>query len=183
MREQGRNRRRRQLLRPAVPVFLAATLLLAGCGILPRQGEIPGTEPLPESLFTQAPAEERSADRRQQALEAAGRLLGAPYAYGGSSPSGFDCSGLVYYVFRQAGIDVPRTCREQYRQSRHIDLARLQPGDLLFFSISRRRIGHVGIYVAPGLFIHAPSKGKGVSYARLEEPYWRRRLIGAGRFP
>jgi murein DD-endopeptidase len=109
-------------------------------------------------------------------------MVGAPYRYGGSSPRGFDCSGLVYYSYREAGLQVPRTTGEQYRQSERISLASLQRGDLLFFRISRAKISHVGIYAGDGRFIHAPSGGKQVSYASLNDPYWKSRVIGAGRF-
>jgi len=107
--------------------------------------------------------------------------LGRPYRYGGVTPSGFDCSGLVYYVHHEAGLEIPRTSRGQYRQSRKVGLADLAPGDLLFFRVSAQKVSHVGIYVADDLFIHSPSSGKGVSYASLGDAYWTERLVGAGR--
>jgi len=106
---------------------------------------------------------------------------GAPYRYGGSSPRGFDCSGLVYYAYRKAGVRVPRTTREQYRHAEHISLADIRRGDLLFFKLSSRGISHVGIYTGKGRFIHAPSSGKRVMYSSLENPYWKHRLLAAGR--
>ena len=108
-------------------------------------------------------------------------MVGTPYRYGGAGPQGFDCSGLVYYSYRKAGIAVPRGTGEQYRQSRRVKLSRLQPGDLIFFRISRDRLSHVGIYAGSGRFIHAPSSGKRVAYASLDNPYWEARVIGAGR--
>ncbi|MBE0596363.1 MAG: C40 family peptidase [Desulfuromonadales bacterium] len=120
-------------------------------------------------------------DPGRRALEVARRLLGTPYVRGGHSPAGFDCSGLVLFSFRQAGVELPRSSREQYRYSQLIEIDRLQPGDLLFFQISRQQISHVGIFVEADRFIHAPSKGKQVSYATLSDPYWRQRLVGAGR--
>ncbi len=109
-------------------------------------------------------------------------LIGAPYLYGGQSPAGFDCSGLVNYVYAEIGISVPRSSRLLYRHARKVNLRSLQPGDLVFFNISRNKVSHVGIYAANGKFIHAPSSGKRVSLARLDNPYWQKRLIGAGRF-
>ena len=109
-------------------------------------------------------------------------MIGKPYRYGGASPRGFDCSGLVYYSYHRAGIEIPRTTVEQYRQSKHLTLAKLQPGDLIFFRLYRRKPSHVGIYAGGGRFIHAPSSGKRVSYASLSDPYWETRVIGAGRF-
>ncbi len=109
-------------------------------------------------------------------------MLGVPYRYGGSSPRGFDCSGLVTYAYQQAGIQVPRTSADQYRYSRKVDMGQLQPGDLLFFRLRPPKVSHVAIYDRDGRFIHAPSSGKHVSYASLDNPYWRQHLIGAGRF-
>jgi len=117
-----------------------------------------------------------------QLVQIAQQQLGLPYRSGGKTPVGFDCSGLVYFVYGSAGYTVPRTSRDQYRASRRIALDSLAPGDLVFFRVSSEKISHVGIYVADDLFIHSPSSGKGVSYASLGEDYWRDRLVGAGRF-
>ncbi len=108
-------------------------------------------------------------------------MIGEPYRYGGAGPGGFDCSGLVYYSFRKAGISAPRTTNDQYSQSKRVPLSRLQAGDLVFFRISRNKLSHVGIYAGDGRFIHAPSSGKSVGYASLRAPYWRERLVGGGR--
>lgn len=116
------------------------------------------------------------------AVTVATRLLGTPYHYGGSSPRGFDCSGLVYYAYRQAGVAVPRTTTAQRHHATPIALTRIQPGDLVFFKHGYRRVSHVGIYTGNGQFIHAPSSGKRVSYASLDNPYWQQRLIAAGRY-
>lgn len=112
----------------------------------------------------------------------ANSLLGVPYHYGGSSPRGFDCSGLVYYVYHRAGMPVPRTTTAQRRHATPVALTQIQPGDLLFFKHGYRRVSHVGIYTGSGQFIHAPSSGKRVSYASLDNPYWQRRLVAAGRY-
>lgn len=111
-------------------------------------------------------------------------MLGAPYRYGGDSPQGFDCSGLVLYSYRQANIKVPRTSLSQYQQSQAVSAHRLRPGDLVFFHIrgKKRGVTHVGIYQGNNRFIHAPSSGGEVTVARLDEPYWRNRLVGGGRF-
>jgi len=116
-----------------------------------------------------------------QLVALAQQQLGKPYRYGGSAPSGFDCSGLVYYVYRQAGLKVPRTSRDQYRLARKLQREEMGPGDLLFFTLSPPKVSHVGIYVSDNLFIHAPSSGKGVAYASLAEDYWRQHLVGFGR--
>ena len=117
----------------------------------------------------------------QVALATARKLLGTPYRYGGSDPRGFDCSGLVQYSYRQAGVTLARTSRDIFRQSQLINPSHKQPGDLVFFAIAKDKISHVGIYSGSNQFIHSPSSGKGVSYASLDNPYWKSRLIGVGR--
>jgi cell wall-associated NlpC family hydrolase len=116
------------------------------------------------------------------ALDVARNMLGVPYRYGGNDPLGFDCSGLVQYTFNHAGVKVPRTSRDIFRSSQLIDPKDLRPGDLIFFAISSDKVSHVGIYDGHNRFIHAPSSGKGVSYASLDNSYWRKRIVGVGRF-
>lgn len=118
---------------------------------------------------------------RVMALDVARQLIGTPYRYGGTDPSGFDCSGLVQYSFKKAGVKLPRTSRDIFRSSQLISPGKRQPGDLVFFAISAGKISHVGIYTGNNTFIHSPSSGKGVSYASLETPYWQKRLVGVGR--
>jgi cell wall-associated NlpC family hydrolase len=107
--------------------------------------------------------------------------LGAPYRFGGDSPQGFDCSGLVRYVFEQHGIAVPRTAQDQQRAAQPVAADSLQPGDLVFFRVSGGAIDHVGIYVGEGAFVHAPRTGKPVRQELLGDNYYQRRYAGAGR--
>lgn len=109
-------------------------------------------------------------------------LLGAPYRYGGETPQGFDCSGLVYYIHERLGIDVPRSADAQFGHARQVAVRDLQPGDLVFFRLAGSKVEHVGIYIGNGRFIHAPSTGKDVSYAELDNAWWWNRFVGAGRF-
>lgn len=116
-----------------------------------------------------------------QILEVAKGLLGTPYRYGGATPRGFDCSGLVHYAHKEVGLSVPRSAGEQLEHARRVEISQLRPGDLLFFQMSRTKASHVAIYAGRGRFIHAPSSGTQVSYARLDNPFWGRRLLAAGR--
>lgn len=114
-------------------------------------------------------------------LEVAKSLLGTPYRYGGTTPSGFDCSGFVYYAHKKAGVSVPRSTTEQFRQLHPVPLSELRSGDVIFFRLSLRKVSHVGIYAGKRKFIHAPSRGKRVSIASLDNPYWTNRLVTTGR--
>jgi cell wall-associated NlpC family hydrolase len=108
-------------------------------------------------------------------------MNGKPYRYGGSGPAGFDCSGLVHFAHREAGVSVPRTAEQQFRQAQRVPRSALQPGDLVFFRIAGK-VSHVGLYAGDGRFVHAPSSGKRVEVTTLDHPYWRRQLVGTGRF-
>jgi cell wall-associated NlpC family hydrolase len=116
---------------------------------------------------------------RKTIVRTAHSLRGIPYLAGGTTPRGFDCSGFVQYVYGKAGISVPRRSDQQYANGRKISLSNTKPGDLVFFQTTSRRISHVGIYVRDGMFIHAPSSGKHVSYSSIENPYWRSRYRGS----
>ena len=108
-------------------------------------------------------------------------MVGLPYRYGGADLDGFDCSGLVYFIYRDLGFDVPRTAADQQRSAMSIDRARLQPGDLVFFRTRGRRISHVGVYVGEDRFVHAPQTGKSIELRSLDDDYYGPRFVGAGR--
>ncbi len=114
-------------------------------------------------------------------MEIAESLRGKPYRYGGITPEGFDCSGFVHYVYRKAGLSIPRTTRDQYRTSRRLPIEKAKPGDLLFFRISSRKLSHVGLYAGNGRFIHASTSQNRIADSSLRDPYWHDRLIGVGR--
>ncbi len=108
--------------------------------------------------------------------------LGTPYRWGGeSAENGFDCSGLTQHAYQAASIELPRTSVQQYRATTRIERDALRPGDLVFFRLDGRRIDHVGIYVGGDRFIHAPSSGKTVSFASLDNVFWARKYVGGGR--
>ena len=120
---------------------------------------------------------------RQQIIDYAATLLGCPYVYGGSSPSGFDCSGFTQYVYSHFNISLPHSSSSQYKSSvTKISSSQLQPGDLVFFSNTAggSSIGHVGIYVGNNTFIHAPSPGKSVCYDSMSSSYYSSHYVGAG---
>lgn len=113
---------------------------------------------------------------------AAIQLIGAPYHFGGADLQGFDCSGLAVYAYQQAGVEIPRTAREQQLEARPVPLDALSPGDLVFFRIRSLHVNHVGIYTGEGRFIHAPRSGETVSYGNLTTGYYHKHFVGAGRF-
>jgi cell wall-associated NlpC family hydrolase len=146
---------------------LACLLLLAGCASEPRRPEPP--------LEAGSPR----ADAANAVLFRAIALVGTPYRYGGNTPdSGFDCSGLVGYVFRDAaGVVLPRTSGEMSElRAREVGMRDLQAGDLVFFA-EGRRVSHVGIYVGELRFVHAPNTGGTVRLDRLDAPYWNSHFV------
>ena len=110
-------------------------------------------------------------------IDIADDYLGVPYKYGGTTPSGFDCSGFTGYVYKRAGYRLPRGADDQYRALNPIKKPEI--GDLVFFKIDGKRVSHVGIYVGGFRFIHSPRTGKSVGYADLRTKYWKKRYAGA----
>ena len=163
-------------LRAAVAALLAA-LALAGCG----KPETVRSSPPPSRVWSATrPSDPAAANA---VLMRAIGLVGTPYRYGGNTPeSGFDCSGLVTYVYRAVlDLRLPRTSRELAQvQGPKIEPRRLAPADLVFFG-SRGSVTHVGIYVGEGRFVHAPSTGGTVRLDHLDGPYWRDHYTGAKR--
>lgn len=115
-----------------------------------------------------------------QILSEAQKYLGCPYRAGGASPSGFDCSGFVYYVLKQLGLSPYRTPFEQYKMGSGVAKAELKVGDLVFFG-SGSSITHAGIYAGGGQFIHAPNSRSTISYSDLTSGYWAEYFYGARR--
>lgn len=133
------------------------------------------TKPAEVSVAGQAPA-----SIQERAAAVALKQVGTAYRYGGSSPAGFDCSGLVQYSYLEAGKTVPRTTSQLWNTAGTVPYDDLQVGDLLFFRFDGK-LSHVGIYLGDEEFVHAPSSGRSVSVESLDAEYYRRALIGAGR--
>ena len=191
---------------PAGPALLLPLLLLvsplatANDGVAPGMAPVAVSDPVPmadrsmlfgadvDQLIASQPLAARPepapkmSDRVQTLLRRATALLGTPYRWGGESENGFDCSGLVGYVFKTAlGIDLPRVSREMANSGQKIDRKALSAGDLVFFSRRGKRVDHVGIYMGDGKFVHAPRTGKDVMVSSLDTGYWSRKFMQARR--
>lgn len=161
--------------RVLVPAIVAA-LVSGGCA---STGAVPSPFPTPSRG---AGAPDTGAVAGAGVAVTALAYRGVPYRSGGTEPErGFDCSGLVWFVFAQHGISMPRTVAAQYRAGREVEATEVRAGDLVFFNASRGTPTHVGIAVGPGQFVHAPSARGDVRVERLEEGYWAGRLSGVRR--
>ena len=160
-------------------VAVALLTLLAGCAttnlvpVEPTPSRPSVTPPVPP-----APVGSPVARAVHHALE----QLGTPYRFGGASPEGFDCSGLVQYAYARAGVRLPRATGDQRRSTRRVASPEgLRPGDLLFFQLNGRDGLHVAISLGDRRFVHAPSTGGVVRVESLEATFWRRSFLEARR--
>ncbi|MHB8742524.1 MAG: C40 family peptidase [Sulfuricaulis sp.] len=143
------------------PTLLALLSPLAGCGHTPVENS-------PSTLASHA---------ADQAL----RMVGRPYRYGGNTPKGFDCSGLVQYSYGRVGVTLPHGTEGLRRRSRRISRKHLARGDLIFFSLQGKKSSHVAVYIGGGRFVHSPSHGKKVYVSGFDDPYWRTHFTEARR--
>ena len=190
-------------VRTPVSLCILALTLTAACGgrgATPRpfpgaavssgapEASRPGDASPPVPLPAPSTAEAASPPPGLTPLPAMTRLVqmalgfrGVPYRNGGTDPSGFDCSGLVQYVFARNGVPLPREVRDQFRAGSPIDRERIEPGDLLFFETVSRGASHVGIAIGGVEFVHAPSSRGVVRVERFTTEYWAKRWVGARR--
>ena len=158
-------------------MVLTVSAALTGCAMLAKEPVPIGERP---TAIERPPLSERppgDAAMGQEIAALARRHVGAPYRWGGSSPSGFDCSGLVRYVYAQVGVSLPHNAAKQYRLGAPVAREELEPGDLVFFD----RLRHNGIYVGDGRFIHARQTGRGVNIASLDDGWYASHWVGARR--
>ena len=150
-------------------MYSLAFAVLAGCASAP---------PVPPRQETTPVGPERAEALLQVLL-----TLGVDYRNGGNSPaSGFDCSGLVAHVYREAyGIRLPHNARAQSELGVRVSLSELRAGDLVFYNTLNQTFSHVGIYVGDGRFVHAPKSGAQVRFEQISARYWMKRFDGARR--
>ena len=117
-------------------------------------------------------------DQADAIISTARNFMGVPYVFGGTTPKGFDCSGLLQYVFKMNGVSIPRLADEQYKLGKSAKISQLTAGDLVFFTTYTSGVSHCGIYVGDRKFLHA-SSSKGVKIDSLDDDYWKKRFVGA----
>ncbi|HUF20381.1 MAG TPA: C40 family peptidase [Burkholderiales bacterium] len=149
------------IIRPLLLVLLASSL--AACASSPSRSV---------SAASSAPVSPAAVLAADHAVE----MVGKPYRYGGYTPAGFDCSGLVHYSFARAGLRVPRDTGSLRRVGNAVSPSGLTKGDLVFFDQEGKKSSHVGIYLGNGRFVHAPSTGGRVRVDQVHSPYWSRHL-------
>lgn len=154
-----------------------ALLLTTACSTIPNNSSISA---MGDPSFNSHKLHQTIGD---EIVQSAGLQMDTPYKFGGNSPNeGFDCSGLALYSHRINGISIPRSTSDQFKFGKHINRTALNAGDLLFFRTMGQRVSHVGIYVENDKFIHAPNSRKNVQIDSLDEPYYKKRYLGARRY-
>jgi cell wall-associated NlpC family hydrolase len=156
--------------RAASVIVAAVTLVLAVSGCAAKR-------PATSTSSAPAGAATRYSATPSQIVNTALKYVGAPYARGGASPSGFDCSGFVMFVYGRVGVRLPHGADKQYHLGLAVPRDALAPGDLVFFDGLR----HSGIYIGDARFVHATKPGDVVKVSRLDEEWYRRRWVGARR--
>lgn len=154
---------------------MSLVLFLAGCSYV---------EPYIPDFGSSDPIRTRGrvSARASGIIKTARTQIGKPYRWGGESPGeGYDCSGLVWWVYRRHGVSVPRVSWQQYSAGRFVDKDDIRPGDLIFFRITTGKSLHVGIVTERGTFVHSPSSGNRVMESSLNNDFWREHYVGTRR--
>lgn len=128
-----------------------------------------------------SPSDGEASATGQMIVDTAMKYMGTPYVWGGTSENGFDCSGLVYYVYKECGYSINRTAASIYENGTYVEKSELEAGDAVCFSTSSSSIGHVGIYIGDDQFIHASSGSGSVIISELSSDYYTRNYVGARR--
>lgn len=159
-----------------VGTVLLAALVLAGCGSTPRSSPPTASRPVDRSVSNIQVASEN----RQEVVLYALSLLDVNYQFGGANPeAGLDCSGLVYFIYKNAlGVTLPHNAAEMARLSRPVERQALQAGDLVFFNTLGKPYSHVGVYIGDGKFVHAPSSKGHIKVESLSSPWFAARFEG-----
>lgn len=160
--------------------ILLIVSLAGGCGLASADDDL--SPPAKSTSLTAVVTDHYLVTARELIMQAMG-YLGIRYKYGGETPeTGFDCSGLVNYVYNKAaGLMLPRSAKEISQVGEKVTRDDLLPGDLVFFNTLRRPFSHVGIYLGEHRFIHAPSRGGHVEIGDMSTRYWKKRYNGARR--
>lgn len=158
--------------------LLTMVLVLAGCSSTPvsRPSQPAASRPVDRSVSTiQVPSEDR-----QEIVLYALSLLDVNYQFGGANPeAGLDCSGLVYFIYKNAlGVTLPHNAAEMARLARPVDRQKLQAGDLVFFNTLGKPYSHVGVYIGDNKFVHAPSSRGHIKVESLNSPWFAARFEG-----
>jgi len=154
-------------------VCLLTVVALSGCG---TKSPAPIS---PDAIVHSQPASPKASS----VIRTARVLVGYPYKWGGYMPeTGFDCSGLIWFVYRQNGVSLPRVSWQQFGTGTPIKRKDIRPGDLIFYQVNKSgKSLHVGIVTDRATFVHAPSSGKQVMESSLNTPYWAQHYLGARR--
>ncbi|MEB3097158.1 C40 family peptidase [Achromobacter sp. D10] len=179
--------RKARIAKLRIPVFLSAPIIALTLSWIPdaAQASIRPEQARPSLTGLRLAQEPTVPTLRDRVVQAGLEAVGTPYSWGGDDAEGFDCSGLVLYVFREiAGLELPRTARAQRTAGESVgDKKELRPGDLVFFATRGRGVtSHVGIYIGQNKFVHAPRRGTKVRVDEMKNPYWNKRYVGARRY-